>query len=581
MSYLVLARKWRPLQFDDVVGQQHISKTLSLAIEKDRVAHAYIFTGTRGVGKTTTARILARALNCKNGPTPTPCNVCESCKGVISGTSLSVMEIDGASNNSVADIRELRENIHYSSIGGGNRIIIIDEVHMLTTQAFNALLKTLEEPPAGVIFILATTEPHKIPATIQSRCQRFDFRRIGAEHIVSQLARICSAEKITYEQAALHLVAARADGSMRDALSLLDQVFAHGLDSLSEEQIRSILGLVSIELYTKIMDAVHTNNTPVLIDSIAEVLSGGFDPGEFLSGLSEFVRSLLFCKEPALREKFTKSSQSVTPERFLRLSDAFSKADLLRMIEQCRIAESELKSSTYPRFTLELVVLKLCTIKDSVSPQQLLALLEKAPIPQGESTAEAEDRSSHPSPPKQHSEPSQPDVVAEESSEDKKKKVIETPQQLPAQPAPQEQQEPAEPRKDIEQSVPEPLTEDPEKLWHSFLEHLFKQSPTVANFLATARASFSGDRVTLHFTQHVQFPYQQVNNPKVLGTITQAYQQFSGKTKQFNCTYDAQEQTAEPSVQKLFSKDIDLEQEIQRVASLKTLMEIFDGEIIE
>ena len=198
MSYVVFARKWRPLTFEDVVGQEHITETLKKAIEKDRVAHAYIFTGTRGVGKTTTARILARALNCEKGPTPTPCGVCDACKNIMSGSSFDVIEIDGASNNSVDDIREIRDNVHYSSMGGKYRIYVIDEVHMLSKPAFNALLKTLEEPPPQVIFIFATTEPQKIPATIQSRCQRYDFRRISTEQIVGRLSRICADEHIDF-----------------------------------------------------------------------------------------------------------------------------------------------------------------------------------------------------------------------------------------------------------------------------------------------------------------------------------------------------------------------------------------------
>ncbi len=199
MAYLVFARKWRPLAFEDVVGQAHITDTLKRAIEKDRVAHAYIFTGTRGVGKTTTARIMARALNCDNGPTTEPCGTCNSCQAVINGNSFDVMEIDGASNNGVDQIRELRDNIGYTSMGGKYRIFVIDEVHMLSTGAFNALLKTLEEPPEKVIFIFATTEPHKIPDTIHSRCQRFDFRAISEEQIGGHLKKICTKESINFD----------------------------------------------------------------------------------------------------------------------------------------------------------------------------------------------------------------------------------------------------------------------------------------------------------------------------------------------------------------------------------------------
>jgi DNA polymerase-3 subunit gamma/tau len=212
------------------------------------------------VGKTTTARILARALNCEKGPTPAPCGVCEACKNIISGSSFDVMEIDGASNNSVEDIREIRDNINYSSMGGSYRIYVIDEVHMLSKSAFNALLKTLEEPPPKVIFIFATTEPQKIPATIQSRCQRYDFRRISTDQIVRQLARICAEERISFDQPALTLVGRKADGSMRDALSLLDQVYSYCQEHIGEKEVRSVLGLVDAEVYDSILDAIKAKN---------------------------------------------------------------------------------------------------------------------------------------------------------------------------------------------------------------------------------------------------------------------------------------------------------------------------------
>ncbi len=226
MSYLVLARKWRPQTFEDLVGQEHVSRTLGNAIASGRVHHAFLFTGARGVGKTSAARILAKALNCETGPTPTPCNLCPACLEISSGQGGDVFEIDGASNTGVDDVRELRENIRYLPSRSPYKIFIIDEVHMLSINAFNALLKTLEEPPAHAKFILATTEPHKIPITILSRCQRFDFRKISLPRVVGRLREIVDAEGIGISDAALGLVARRGEGSMRDALSTLDQVIA-------------------------------------------------------------------------------------------------------------------------------------------------------------------------------------------------------------------------------------------------------------------------------------------------------------------------------------------------------------------
>jgi DNA polymerase-3 subunit gamma/tau len=375
MSYLVFARKWRPLTFDDVVGQEHITDTLKKAIEKNRVAHAYIFTGTRGVGKTTSARILARALNCEKGPTTNPCGVCTSCKDVIAGSSFDVLEIDGASNNSVDDIRELRDNIGYSSMGGKYRIFVIDEVHMLTKNAFNALLKTLEEPPKNVIFIFATTEPQKIPATIHSRCQRYDFKRIGAEQILGRLIHICTTENITFERSALMLVARKAEGSMRDALSLLDQVYSFCRENLNEKEVRSVLGLVGMDVFEHVIDAVKAKEPAAALKVIQDVLFEGFDLQEFILGLQEHIRNLLFARIPGALES---RGLELDPEAIKKLSDAaaqFSEGDLLRMSEIVRKAEQDLRWSAYPRFLAELMILKLVYLDSTVSLESLMQMI--------------------------------------------------------------------------------------------------------------------------------------------------------------------------------------------------------------
>jgi len=375
MSYLVFARKWRPLTFDDVIGQEHITDTLKKAIEKNRVAHAFIFTGTRGVGKTTSARILARALNCEKGPTPNPCGVCTSCKDVLSGASFDVLEIDGASNNSVDDIRELRDNIGYSSMGGKYRIFVIDEVHMLSKPAFNALLKTLEEPPKNVIFIFATTEPQKIPQTIHSRCQRYDFRRIGAEKILERLIYICTAEKINFERSALMLVARKAEGSMRDALSLLDQVYSFCRENLTEKEVRSVLGLVGMEIFERVMDAVAEKNAVPALKLIQEVLVQGFDLQEFIQGIQEHVRNLLFARIPGALESRGIELDADTIQKFEASAKRFSEGDLLRMSEIIKKAEYDLKWSAFPRFVAELMLLKLTYLDSTVSVEQLIKAL--------------------------------------------------------------------------------------------------------------------------------------------------------------------------------------------------------------
>lgn len=372
MAYLVFARKWRPLTFDDVVGQEHIVNTLKKAIEKDRVAHAYIFTGTRGVGKTTCARILARALNCEKGPTVDPCGECTTCKNIISGSSFDVLEIDGASNNSVDDIRELRDNIGYSSMSGKYRIFVIDEVHMLSKSAFNALLKTLEEPPKNVIFIFATTEPHKIPATIHSRCQRYDFRRIGAEQIAQRLATICDAESIPYEKSALMLVARKAEGSMRDSLSLLDQVCSFCRESLTEKEVRSVLGLVGTETYREIMKNIREKEPLPAVAAVQNALYQGYDLQEFILGFQEHIRNLLFARIPGSLQSRGLDFEADVVSAYEEESKDFLETDLLRMAEVIKKAEFELKWSAFPRFLVEVMILKLVYLDSSVNIEQLL-----------------------------------------------------------------------------------------------------------------------------------------------------------------------------------------------------------------
>jgi len=383
MSYVVFARKWRPLTFEDVIGQEHITETLKKAIEKGRVAHAYIFTGTRGVGKTTTARILARALNCEKGPTPAPCGVCEACKNIISGSSFDVMEIDGASNNSVEDIREIRDNINYSSMGGSYRIYVIDEVHMLSKSAFNALLKTLEEPPPKVIFIFATTEPQKIPATIQSRCQRYDFRRISTDQIVRQLARICAEERISFDQPALTLVGRKADGSMRDALSLLDQVYSYCQEHIGEKEVRSVLGLVDAEVYDSILDAIKAKNPEPALHAIHDALLRGFDLQEFIVGFEEYLRTLLFSTIPQALDNPRIDLSTEAVHTWKERASGLSERTLLRMAEIIRKTEQDLKWSAFPRFTVEIALLKLVYMDSTVSVEQLLETFKgkQTPLP--------------------------------------------------------------------------------------------------------------------------------------------------------------------------------------------------------
>jgi DNA polymerase-3 subunit gamma/tau len=340
VDYLVLSRKYRPRGFEEVVGQTHITRTLQRAIESGRVAQAYIFSGTRGTGKTTVARILAKALNCTKGPTPHPCNACEICNSVDSGDDVDVIEIDGASHNSVEDVRELRSNASYTPARARYKIYYIDEVHMLSPSAFNALLKVLEEPPAHVKFIFATTEPHKIPLTIQSRCQRFDFRNIPADEILARLSWMCGKEGITAEDGSLEVIARFASGSMRDGESLLDQVVSFSGTSISKAAVQDVLGVVPTDAMSALVAALGVGDAAAALNGIETVLSGGTSPRQFISEFIDYLRDCLVIKTCGAESKLVVRS---TGERELLSKDASA------WHEEALIYAMQLLAETYAR----------------------------------------------------------------------------------------------------------------------------------------------------------------------------------------------------------------------------------------
>jgi DNA polymerase-3 subunit gamma/tau len=369
-EFLVTARKWRPLKFHDVVGQQHITSTLQNAVRSGRIHHAYLFSGPRGVGKTTTARILARAINCTNPKDFEPCNECESCKAIIDGRSLDVIEIDGASNNSVEDIRKLRDNSRYLPANGKYKMYIIDEVHMLSTSAFNALLKTLEEPPPHLLFVFATTEPHKVLATILSRCQRFEFKRMEIDDIVRQLKVISEREKIEVDENCLITIAKKGDGSMRDSQSIFDQVVAFCGNKIEYSNMADALHLVDQEFFFRISDDIKDKNLTDIFVLTKEILTKGYDLQECMEGLVEHFRNVLAVKVTD-RTDLIESSADVL-KRYKSAADSFTKSDILRLLSAASSAEQALKYASQPRIKFETALIQMASMESVIDLNELI-----------------------------------------------------------------------------------------------------------------------------------------------------------------------------------------------------------------
>ena len=370
-TYTALYRKWRPQIFEDVVGQKHITQTLKNQIKSERIGHAYLLCGTRGTGKTSTAKIFSRAINCIDIQKGNPCNVCDVCKGILNGSIMDVIEIDAASNNGVDNIREIREEVVYTPSKGKYKVYIIDEVHMLSVGAFNALLKTLEEPPKHVMFILATTEPHKIPATILSRCQRFDFKRITSEDIVGRLEEIAQKDKITIDEASLRLIAKVAQGSMRDALSVLDQCIAFSDSAIEYKYISAILGIVDDALLFDISQAIADQDISSVMLLIERITIEGRDINQFMEDLTQYFRNLLMCKVVEKVETVIDVTQE-TIDALKNHSHKLSQEKIIKCIHTIGEAQSAAKWATNPRMILEIALIKLCKNTLDVSAEALL-----------------------------------------------------------------------------------------------------------------------------------------------------------------------------------------------------------------
>ncbi len=386
MSYLVLARKWRPQTFDDVIGQEHVTRTLRNAIRSERVAHAFLFTGPRGVGKTTTARLLAKALNCKQGPTPEPCNACSQCEEITNGSAIDVLEIDGASHTGVDNVRDLTEGVQYRPATGRFRVVIIDEVHMLSNAAFNALLKTLEEPPAHVKFIFATTESHKILQTILSRCQRYDFKRIPLRDLIQQLRHLTQAEGFECDEAGLALLAREADGSLRDAESLLDQVVAWSNGRVDEAAVRDALGVADRQALFRVVEAILAEDPAQVLRLTGDLYQYGYDPRRLCHDLLTHFHDLVVAKVSAdvsvLADLPDHEVEIVHKQAALR-----SREDLQRFFASLLETEEAVRKSAYTQLVIEMALVKLASQPPVLPIQEALAKLEELQTQLGSSSS--------------------------------------------------------------------------------------------------------------------------------------------------------------------------------------------------
>ncbi len=376
MAFVVTARKWRPQRFDEVVGQEHITATLKNAIKNNRIAHAYLFTGPRGVGKTTTARILAKSLNCLNPVDNEPCNECEMCRSIQSTQSLDIIEIDGASNRGIDEIRTLRESVKYAPTKGKYKIYIIDEVHMLTKESFNAFLKTLEEPPAHTIFIFATTDVHKVPLTIISRCQRFDFRRIQLDTIKSLLTKIADSEKIEIDDKTLTIIAKKADGALRDAESFFDQVVSFCGNKIDFNTVSKMLNLVDDDIYFDLSDAVIDKNYKMVFEVTDTIYKNGWNFIDFMDGLTEHFRNIMTVVLTGRADLV--EAADIYKEKYVQYSGKFSEGDILRLLNFLTKTQQELRFAQNQKLKLEIALSHLIGLERSATISDLLSKIENS-----------------------------------------------------------------------------------------------------------------------------------------------------------------------------------------------------------
>jgi DNA polymerase-3 subunit gamma/tau len=545
MDYQVSARKYRPGTFDDVIGQPHVVQTLVNSIATKRIAQAYLFSGTRGVGKTTVARILAKALNCEQGPTGTPCGTCSNCLEIAQGTSVDVMEIDGASNTSVDDVREIRENVKFAAFRGKYRVYIIDEVHMLSNSAFNALLKTLEEPPPHVVFIFATTEIHKIPATILSRCQHYNFRRIARTEIVERLRHVVDQDKIVIEERSLMALARASEGSMRDGLSLLDQAVAFGGKTIVHADLEALLGAVPQELVRAMIQAITTQESAAALRVLAQLLDQGHDLRAYCAEVVEYLRNMLVVSVVTVPQEWQGLIEASTEDLAQMAADArsFSPELLQELLSIFTQAEDSLRFSAHPRFVLETAAVRATRLlrrsdekpPQAVQPAQATRPPQSAPTRSGQPVSPSRSADPGPSSPPR---PLQSTAAAPTAPIPSKSSVVgSTEASRGLSTNPPNGRSFVDTVGEVKASIPvasSSIEDRPVGVtlnWEQVQEEVAGASSRIAAFLERGRCvGVEGHVVTVGFAKQEMAARGMIENPENMAVITSICERLSGKT---------------------------------------------------
>jgi DNA polymerase III subunit gamma/tau len=599
LDYQVSARKYRPGTFDDVIGQPHVVQTLVNSVTTKRIAQAYLFSGTRGVGKTTVARILAKALNCERGPTGTPCGTCSNCLEIAQGTSVDVMEIDGASNTSVDDVREIRENVKFAAFRGKYRVYIIDEVHMLSNSAFNALLKTLEEPPPHVVFIFATTEIHKIPATILSRCQHYNFRRIARAEIVERLRHVVDQDQIVIEERSLMALARASEGSMRDGLSLLDQAVAFGGKTIVHTDLEALLGAVPQELVRAMIQAITGQESAAALRVLAQLLDQGHDLRAYCAEVVEYLRNMLVVSVVTSPQEWQGLIEASTEDLAQMAADArsFSPELLQELLAIFTQAEDSLRLSAHPRFVLETAAVRATRLlrradgkpPQVVQPAQMTRPPQTAPVRTGQPASPARSADPTPSLPPR---PPQSTVTIATVPTPRSSIVGNTapPRGLSTNPP---NVRPSGVAGEVKASMPvasKPTDDGRHAVmlnWEQVQEEVANVSSRIAAFLERGRfVGVDGHVVTIGFAKQEMAARGMIENPDNMTVLTSICERLSGQTVRLRITELSESDPSGPTMAQLRAakekeQRLVLFEQARAHPVVKQALEMFGAEIAE